>query len=168
MAGLIAEGLGAEVLAAVTGGATEALPFIIHGVSRGLTANAIGRALSLGGMGIRRGNLLTLVRAYRGTFESAQAQRAMPADAIPLPSLFFPSATFMKNPFAYVLRVTQQNNITGLLGTRHLTVSSPHALSNSQIAEYAEEIMAAAETDYHATYVSHTLEEILVDPRYLP
>lgn len=168
MANLVAEGLGAEVLGALTGSARTALPFIISGVSQGLSANSILSALQAGGIGIRRANLLTLVNAYRGTFAAAELQRGVPPSAVPPASLFSPAATFMKNPFAYVLSVTQQNNITGAVGTRHITISSPTALSNDQIAEYAEEIMASAENDYHATYLSHSIDEVLVDPRYMP
>lgn len=168
MANLIAEGLGAEVLGALVGGAREALPYIVHGVSAGLSANRIGQALAEAGLGIRRSNLLTLVRAYQGTFEAAGIQRGLPSNALPPSYIFFPSATFMKNPFAYILKATVQNNITGLVGTRSITVSSPTALTNEQIADYAENILVSAESDYHVSYLSHTIEEVLVDPRYLP
>lgn len=168
MAGLIAEGLGAEVLSALTGGARTALPFIISGVSQGLSANAILTQLQAGGMGINRSNLLTLVRAVRGNLGTAAVYNKLSAPEIPPSYIFTPSATFMRNPFAYVLKVTQQSNLTGLYGTRNITISSPNALSNEQIEEYAEEIFADSDSDYHATYVSSSIESVLVDPRYIP
>ena len=96
MATDLLSGLGAEVFGALTGGAREALPFIIGGVSQGLSANSIQSALQAGGIGIRRSNLLTLVNAYRGIFQVAQVQAGLPPEEILPSSIFLPSATFMK------------------------------------------------------------------------
>ena len=168
MANVIGEGLGAEVLAALTGGARTALPFIISGVSQGLSANAIASQLQAGGLGINRSNLLTLVKAVRGNFGTAAIYNRLNAPEIPPAYIFTPSATFMRNPFAYVLRVTEQSTLTNLYSTRFITISSPVALSNEQISEYAEEVYAQSESDYHASYVSHSVDSVLVDPRYIP
>lgn len=168
MVATVASVLGAEVLGALSGSAREALPFIVHGVSRGLSANSIGAALQAGGMGIRRSNLLTLVRAIRGTMDTAAIYQGLAGDVIPPSYIFHPAATFMRNPFAYILRVVVSNNITGLMGTRNITVSSPTALSNDQIADYAEEILLAEASAYNETYISHSIDEVLVDPRFIP
>jgi hypothetical protein len=168
VANVLGGGLGAEVLSALTGRARQALPFIISGVSQGLSANAIAQALTAGGMGMRRSRLLKIVQAARGNFATATIYRNTPAAEVPPSYIFFPSTTLMENPFAYILRVTERNTVTGLLGTRHITVSSPVALSNDQIEAYAEKIYAQSLYDYHATFESFDIDSVLVDPRYIP
>lgn len=168
MAGILSEALGADLFSTLTGGARTALPFIVSGVSQGLSANAISGLLQQGGMGINRQKLLTLVRTVRGNLGTAAIYNKLSAPEIPPSYIFTPSATFMRNPFAYVLRVTQRSTLTGLVGTRMITLSSPSALSNEQIADYAEDVFLQSESNYHAEYLTHTIEDVLVDPRYIP
>lgn len=164
----ILEGLGAELIDALTGGARTALPYIVHGVLSGLSANLIGDALVQSGLGIRRSALLTIVRSIRSTVEGAEYQRGLKPNVIPSPELFQGAQTFMRRPFAYVVKVTGANTITGAPTTQFVTVSTSEVLNNESIAEYVEDILEAGVNAYALEMDDFEITQVLTDPRFLP
>lgn len=161
-------GLAPEIVEILTGGAKAALPFIIHGVTQGLSANAIGEALSEAGLGVRRASLLAAVRGVRESLIGAEVQRGLRADVLPDPSLFRGSLTFMQRPFAYQVRVYGQNAMTGAEETRMITVSSESVLTNETLEQYVSDVLEASYNNYQLEMDSYDIEAVLVDPRILP
>lgn len=166
----IFEGLAPEVIETLTAGAQRALPYVVHAVTAGLSANAIGRALEEAGMGVRRASLLSVVRAVRETIVGAEVQRGLEGDTLPSPSLFQGSLTFMRRPYAYVVEVNGINTLTGKRTKRHITVSSGSILSNDMLEQYVGDIVEAAggESTAALEMQDFTVTQVLVDQRILP
>lgn len=164
----ILEGLGAELISSLTGGARTALPYIVHGVLSGLSANLIGNALTQAGLGVRRSALLTIVRSIRSTVEGAEYQRGLQPDILPAPQLFQGAQTFMRRPFAYVVKVTGTNIKTGAPATQYITISTSDVLSNESIAEYVSDIIDEGVDTYALEMDDFEITQVLTDPRFLP
>lgn len=161
-------GLPAEIVEILTGGAKQALPYIIHGVTQGMSANAIGEALQEAGLGVRRNSLLAAVRGVRDALSGAELTKGLGGGVLPDPSIFRGSLTFMQRPFAYVVRVFGSNALTGAEETRAITISSENVLSNDSIEQYVGDILEAGFASYQLELDSYDLEAVLVDPRVLP
>lgn len=160
--------LALEAISALTGGASEALPYIVHGVQAGLSANAIGEALTNAGMGIRRTNLLTLVRNIRGGIAGAAYQRGLSADEFPNPEFFTGAESFLSKRYAYVVTVTGENVLTGATQTQGITISTDNVLTNEELDTAVADAMEAGVQTYQMSLDTYDLERVLVDPRFLP
>ena len=161
-------GLAPEIIEILTGGAKEALPYIIHGVTAGLSANAIGEALQEAGLGVRRSSLLAAVRGVRESLTGAELVKGLTADELPDPSLFRGAYTFMSRPFAYVVQVFGTNATTGAEEIRNITVSSESVLTGESLDEYVGDILEAGFGSYQLELDSYDVTQVLVDPRFLP
>jgi len=162
------KGLAPEIISILTGGAAAALPFIVHGVTAGLSANAIGEALQEAGLGVRRNSLLAAVRGVRESLTGAELVKGLGASELPDPSIFRGSYTFMQRPFAYVVQVFGTNATTGAEETRNITISSEEVLSNDDIEQYVGDILEASYSTYNLELDSYDVTQVLVDPRILP
>lgn len=164
----VLEGLGAEIIDALTGGARTALPYIVHGTLAGLSANLIGSALEASGLGIRRSALLTLVRSIRGSVAAAQYQKGLSPDQFPDASLFQSAESFMRNTFAYIVEVSGTNVFTGQPEIQHITISTNTPLTNEGIEDYVNAIIERGINTYALTLDDFDVVQVLVDPRFLP
>lgn len=115
-----------------TGGTLNRLPFVLHGVSEGLSGNAILKALIGGGMGMRRQDFYRLVGVARAYAETAPSVASLPAAgsiadvAVPRPSRM--PGRFISNTFLAV-----QNTETGFFEPRWVTVTSQDALTRDEV-----------------------------------
>lgn len=162
------EGLGSELITSLAESAGLRLPYIIHGVHAGLSANQIQKGLTAAGIGMRRSPLLSLIKGVRNSVLGAEYQRGLKFNELPSPTAFTGSQGFLKHRYAYVVRVHGRNPITGERGSQHITISTPTVLTNTSIERYVGDIMDAGFTDYHLAMDGYSLESVLVDPRFLP
>lgn len=162
------EGLAPEVIEILTGGAKAALPYIIHGVTAGLSANKIGEALQEAGLGIRRASLLAAVRGVREAIVGGEIQEGLKAEELPPPGVFRGSLTFMQRNYAYIVEVHGTNATTGAQDIRHITISSDQILSAASLEEYVGDVLEAGFGSYQLEMDSFDVTQVLVDPRILP
>lgn len=119
-------------------------------------------------MGVRRSALLAAVRSVRDSLVGAEYVKGLTAEELPDPSRFGVSSTFMKRPFAYVVKVQGENQLTGQLESRNITVSSENVLDTISIEEYVGDILEASFNTYQLAMDSYDIEQVLVDPRFVP
>lgn len=161
-------GLAPEVIEVLTGGAKAALPYIIHGVTAGLSANRIGEALQEAGLGIRRASLLAAVRGVREAIVGGEIMEGLKAEELPPPGVFQGSLTFMQRNYAYIVEVHGVNATTGAAEVRHITVSTDSILSGAALEEYVGDVLEAGFNSYQMEMDSYDVTQVLVDPRILP
>lgn len=157
--------LAAEILGATASRSIRlATPFILHGLSAGLSANSILSSLTAGGLGVRRQTGLRLISALRQNYGYPSYLRGSKAGLYPPPSAFRPAAYPTKSRYTYVFRVTGRDILTGLSGTRFISISSNGALTSEDARGRAEDAIFAGLEAYALEPSETTLENVLVSP----
>lgn len=128
----------------LTPAARLALPYVSSMVESGLSANAIGRALTEAGLGIRRTDLLELVRGLREVEITRPYVSSLRADFLPNPSRLAESVTTLLRSFSYTVQVEGTHLETGELFTKNITVSTDDLLTKEQAVNAALEIADTA------------------------
>lgn len=160
--------LSAEAIGALTGGAAEALPYIVQGVDIGLSANLTQQALTAAGMGIRRANLLTLIRGIKAGGAGAAYQKSLSPNDLPNPQFFTGAESFLSRKYAYIVTVTGHDVFTGMTQQQQITISTDNVLTNTELDGAVADSMEAGIATYQMTLDTYDLERVLVDPRFLP
>jgi len=120
-----------------------AYPFIQSGVRQGLSANAIGKALTAQGAGVRRSELLSLVRREADIWTHGQNLRYLNLNSRPNIDTLPEALTTIRRQFSYVVELRGQSLSDGSAVIRNVTVSSDKLLTRGEAEEiaslYAEE-----------------------------
>jgi hypothetical protein len=117
--------------------ARAALPFVQSMVEQGLSAGDIQAALSEAGLGVRRTDLLSLVRGLRGIEESRSYLESVRDDFRPDPSrLPAPIAGTLRS-YSFQVRLSGRDADTGELRDERVTVSSSRLLTVRELKDMA-------------------------------
>jgi hypothetical protein len=119
--------------------ARQAFPIIQRGVREGLSANALGRVLAEGGLGIRRQTLLDIVRAEKGVQVAGAALRFLRETAIPNPLRLPEALTTIRRLYSFMVEVRGIAGDTGERISQFITVTSNTLLTKREIQELALE-----------------------------
>lgn len=125
--------------------ALRALPFIRSGVARGLSANRIAAALEEGGLGIRRTDLLSAVRAVRGEGQAAERLKFIRKDRQPDPLRLAPAITKTLRQYSFVARVQGALTDTGERETRYVTISTSRLRNIGDLEDLAASLASDPE-----------------------
>lgn len=131
------------LLETLSAAARFAYPFISRGVREGLSANAIGRALTAQGAGIRRADLLTLYRRESEIWTHGQNLRYLNLTAKPNVGNLPEALTTIRRQYSYVVELRGRSLSDGSSVIRNVTVSTDKLLTRGEAEEiatlYAEE-----------------------------
>ena len=141
-------GLARGILASLNPLQRSAWPHVVSGVAAGLSANRIGEALRLGGLGINRGVLLELVRAAKGIEAAAVQLRNIRLDRRPDPSRLPEAAHSILRNYSFRVQVTGTDTATGQPIRRHITISTDTVLTRGQLEDLAAEIVESGNERY--------------------
>lgn len=157
--------LAGDILSAYSSKAVRlATPYIIHGLSAGLSGNAILRSLQRGGLGIRRSTGQSLIRALRGPVGGAlRPIPGTPADWLSAERYSF-AAYPTRRMMTYVIRVTGVNPYTGGPGEQWINISTDTALTEEQVNLHVAAVMDAGLQNYQLEYEGHSVEKVTISP----
>lgn len=125
------------LLASLTAAARFAYPFIARGVREGLSANAIGKALQAQGAGIRRSELLKLVRRETEIWTHGQNLRYLNLTAKPNEANLPEALTTIRRRYSYVVELRGQSMSDGSSVVRNVTVSTDKLLTRGEAEDIA-------------------------------
>jgi len=128
--------------------AFEAWQFIQGGVSIGLSANDIVSALSDLGLGVRRTNALSAIRAAVDIFNSGARLSALDPNIPPLPDFFAQSPGNQTEQYNYTLRGDVFNPATGRPETTYQIYATDRLLTRSELEDYWRENLATYGWDF--------------------
>lgn len=135
----------APLLSTMSKAARTAWPFIERGVREGMGANAIQDALREAGAGIRRQDLLALVREAQGAELLRSDVRRLPRDLIMPVERVREAITRVVAPFGYTVEVTAVEAETGV--ERRLTLTA-HSNELRALEEVETEFVDMTPEDY--------------------
>lgn len=133
------------LLATMSKAARTAWPFIQRGIGDGMSANAIGEALSDAGVGIRRQDLLALAREARGAALLRSDLERLPRDLLLSEARVREAVTKIVAPYGYTVEVEVLNERTGGVELRQLTAHSNELRAFEQVEQA---FMDEAEPNY--------------------
>lgn len=145
-------------------------PFIISAVKKGLSANQIGAALTSGGIGVRRADLLKYIKVLRTSVGLPGGIAGVKAADYPIPSLIGYATYPTKGNYTYIFRVTGTSSLTGDTTEQFVSVSTDEFLTTDAAFERAGEIVDAAVPENYATWfdlnqgLTYELDEVKVNP----
>lgn len=113
--------------------ARTAFPIIRGGVARGLSANAIQSLLRGQGLGIRRTDLLSIIRAERGIEVASSQLRTLGHNRTPDPRRLPDALTKLRRAFSFEVKISGFDLSTGEDVTRFVTVTLADPLTRAQI-----------------------------------
>lgn len=145
-----------------------ALPYVTHAVNVGLSTNQIQSALTAGGLGVRRQDLLNAIRVLRSVTDATQTIRGLKADVLPPANLIKPSLGFQRNVYQYRYLVRGVDPVTGESGFQYITVGRDTPLSLKDAEAAAMEIAAGNFDKYVLIADSAEFQQATIDPRFLP
>lgn len=117
--------------------ARTSLPFVQSMVEQGLTSTDIQAALSEAGLGVRRTDLLSLIRGLKGIEESRTYLESVRDDFRPDPSRLPNPIVNTLRTYSFQVRLTGRDAETGELRAENVTVSSSSLLTVRQIKDMA-------------------------------
>ena len=117
--------------------ASRALPFIESLTARGLTTTAIQSELQAAGLGVRRQDLLTAVRAVKGAEAAADRLKFVRSDFRPQPSLLPQAVTRQLREYSFRVKVQGVNPETGGYEARYFQVATNELLTRDEIESIA-------------------------------
>ena len=160
--------MGAEFLSSLNSAARAAIPFINQGVGLGLSANSILRSLTSSGLGIRASTGRSLVRMARSSLAAGKLQQSLQGNVLPNITDFTAAEYYTAKRFTYTIRHNVIYDDTGAAGVEFMNISSDSLLTNDQLSESVDSIMALSAAEYSFTIQSSSIQGVLVDPRFLP
>lgn len=141
-----------------------ATPYIIHGLSAGLSGNAILRSLQRGGLGIRRSTGQGLIRALRGNVgASLRPIPGTPADWLSAEQYSF-AAYPTRRMMTYVVHIQGENSFSGGFAEQWINISTDTALTEEQISIHAQSVMDGNQQNYPIVNAQVAVEKVLISP----
>lgn len=141
-----------------------ATPFIVHGVSAGLSANSILSSLQAGGLGVRRSTGLNMIRNLRKQYGAPGLVKGVKPGLFPEPERYGIAAYPTKRKFTYVMKVTGYNPVTGLSDVQHVNVVSDDTLTLAELEETAIDLTSEGQSAGTLFPESAMVEKVLVSP----
>ena len=128
--------------------ARTAFPIIRGGVARGLSANSIQSLLRGQDLGIRRTDLLAIIRAERGIELAAGGLRTMRRNRTPDPRQLPDASTKIRRAFSFEVRIKGFDLNTGADTTQFVTVVLDDPLTRAEIENLALSLIDAQAERY--------------------
>ena len=135
-------------LATLSRAARRAFPIIRRGVREGVSANRIQRLLQDHGLGIRRTNLLEIVRRERGVAAAGERLRFIPKGLRPDPSRLPEALTRLLRRFSFTVRIRGSDPRTGETLERFVNVASDEVLTRGELEAQGEAFVEGAAERY--------------------
>ena len=127
-----------DIIAALSPGARLMLPMIESLTEQGKTSAAITEALQEEfGKALRRTDLLTVIRAFKGITSSRTYLQAIRNEFRPDPSRLPPPVTRTLRAFSFKVRITGRDVETGEQQDHFVTISSSRLLTAQEIKSAA-------------------------------
>lgn len=139
-----------------------AIPFVLHGISAGLSGNAILGHLVSGGMGIRRQEGLRAIRLLRSVATPPPGTPRVGLGEVPEAELFKWSAFPTRRLFTYHAQVVGEHPVTGQIVSEWVSISSDVALSNDAIWQRIQTISLTSDTSLQFKPTTYGLEKITI------
>lgn len=117
--------------------ARAALPFVQSMVEQGLTSTDIQAALSEAGLGVRRTDLLSLIRGIKGIEESRTYLESVRDDFRPDPSRLPNPIVNTLRTYSFQVSLNGRDSETGELRTERVTISTNSLLTAREIKDMA-------------------------------
>ena len=128
--------------------ARTAFPIIRGGVARGLSANSIQSLLRAEGLGIRRTDLLSIIRAERGIEVAASRLRTMRRDRSPDPRRLPDALHKIRRAFSFDVKISGFDLETGADVTQFVNVALDDPLTRGEIENLALSLIDAQAQRY--------------------
>jgi hypothetical protein len=141
-----------------------AFPYIYSGVSQGLSANAIQKALSAAGLGVRRENLLTVVGMLRTQYGFPSWIQGKLVGQYPAADLFRFGYLGQEKAYSHVVKFVTMDSLTGHTNTNYLTVTSDTLLSNEDLGAAVDTMSLQEQYGKADTLVEWDTARVWVSP----
>jgi len=161
------EGFGLDLGSLLTPSIRLALPYISHGVAAGLSGDQIQSALSSAGLGVRRQNLLGVIRVMRSQTAATQTIRGSKAASFVPPNLLTPTLGFPRNVYQYKYSVTGLDPLTGETRTQFVIVGSDTPMKLADAEAEALAIIERSADRYKMIPIEANFEAATIDPRFI-
>lgn len=136
--------------------------FILKGITQGLSGNAIQKALTANGLGVRRTDLLSRIAQLSNVPQRASVLRFVPNGAYPGQDLFTVGGSYQTKPYLYTVRMDVVDNVTGERRTMWRQISSSDVLTPGEAKEAAEDNISTADSNHDVTVDTQALETVFV------
>lgn len=158
----------AALLDALVPSARVALPFVERMVAEGLSATVIqdtlgelGSAVAPGFRGVRRTDLLSLIRGIKDIAETGPFLRSVRDDRTPDPARLKPPVTTTLRTYSFKVAISGIDPETGEEKLAHVTISTERLLTAGQIKAAALGMVPRAEFEVGPGSISGPID----DPR---
>ena len=148
--------------------ASFAIPFINSGVRRGLSIAEIHSVLTGMGLSIPHKTVAGLARSARSARAAAAYQNSLQGNELPNVNRFTASENLLDRNYVYHIKVNAIFNETGAVGVQYISISTDTLLTNDQLGEALDNIIATSAADYNMQVQSASVEQVFIDPRILP
>lgn len=159
---------GVNPASVLTSSIRKAFPYILGGVTQGLSANRIQSMLTSVDLGVRRSNLLTVIGLLRTSYGFPSTLRGVDAERFPGADLFRFGYLGQESNFNHVIKFLTRSSVTGEEFTNHLTVTSDTLLSNEQLQTAVDELSLQSQYGVADTLVAWDSVKVWVSPTYEP
>lgn len=136
------------LLSTLTASARAALPYVRSMVEDGLSSTIIQRTLSDAGMGVRRTDLLALIRGLKDEELTRPYIDSLRMDVQPAVARLDTSKTQTLRDLSYTVLVQGTHLETGELHEQYITISTNDPMTKEQAAGKAIELADASMTAY--------------------
>lgn len=116
-----------------------AYPIIQRGVRSGISSRSIATELTAGGIGIRRSDLLGIMRREREIIQHGLNMRFLPLNRRPNPDRLPEALTRLRRRYSYVVEAFGTDLGTGQLRKQTITIASSTLLTRLAAEQLAEQ-----------------------------
>ena len=138
-----------------------AYPIIQRGVRSGLSSRSIATELTSGGIGIRRSDLLGIMRRERDIIKHGLNLRFLPLDRAPNPERLPEALTRLRRKYSYEISIRGTVSNVNLPYTPAVTVASSKLLTRRQAEALGLEAAIAGSDRYNIVIESVLLTNVL-------
>lgn len=140
--------------------------FILSGLRQGLSGNAIQKALTANGLGVRRADLQGRIRELTSAVRNASVLKYVNKSSYPTTALYTKGGSYQSKQYLYSVRIELTDPETGETSIRYQNISSAKELTIGEAEDVATQNLLKNNPDYEKQITNAYVETLFQQPSY--